>query len=77
VIAEIAPVLVPRGQLLRSIRAARPDGAPTYVIMDNLAAHKGEQVRRWARKNRVELRFTPTYASWADLRPGEPYRSRH
>ncbi|GAA3645781.1 hypothetical protein GCM10022267_35580 [Lentzea roselyniae] len=49
-----------------SIRAARPDGAPIYVILDNLSAHKGEQIRRWARKNRVELCFTPTYASWAD-----------
>ena len=36
---------------LRSIRAARPDGAPIYVILDNLSAHKGEQVRRWAKKN--------------------------
>jgi len=24
-----------------SIRAARPDGAPVYVTMDNLSAHKG------------------------------------
>lgn len=51
---------------LRSIRAARPDGAPIYVILDNLSAHKGETIRRWARKNRVELCFTPTYASWAN-----------
>ena len=34
--------------------------------MDNLSAHKGETIRRWARKNRVELCFTPTYASWAN-----------
>jgi transposase len=26
---------------LRSIRAARPDGGPRHVIMDNLSAHKG------------------------------------
>jgi DDE superfamily endonuclease len=51
---------------LRSIRTARPDGAPIYVILDNLSAHKGETIRRWARKNRVELCFTPTYASWAN-----------
>ena len=25
---------------LRSIRAARPDGAPIYVILDNLSANK-------------------------------------
>ncbi|WRZ37998.1 transposase family protein [Streptomyces sp. NBC_00151] len=51
---------------LRSIRAARPDGAPIYVILDNLSAHKGDAIRRWARKNRVQLCFTPTYASWAN-----------
>lgn len=51
---------------LRSIRAARPDDAPLYVILDNLSAHKGERIRAWARKNRVELCFTLTYASWAN-----------
>lgn len=51
---------------LRSIRAARPDGAPIYVILDNLSAHKGDNIRRWAMKNRVELCFTPTYASWVN-----------
>ncbi|MFI1169620.1 IS630 family transposase [Streptomyces sp. NPDC020801] len=51
---------------LKSIRAARPDGAPIYVILDNLSAHKGTDIRRWAKKNKVELCFTPTYASWAN-----------
>ncbi|GAA3561716.1 IS630 family transposase [Streptomyces osmaniensis] len=51
---------------LKSIRAARPDGAPIYVILDNLSAHKGADTRRWAKKNKVELCFTPTYASWAN-----------
>jgi transposase InsO family protein len=51
---------------LKSIRAARPDGAPIYVILDNLSAHKGSDIRRWAKKNKVELCFTPTYASWAN-----------
>ncbi|MFF1873185.1 IS630 family transposase [Kitasatospora herbaricolor] len=51
---------------LRSMRAARPDGAPIYVIMDNLSAHKGIKIRRWAKRNNVELCFTPTYASWAN-----------
>ncbi|MDI1463225.1 transposase [Catellatospora sp. KI3] len=48
------------------MRAARPDGAPIYVIMDNLSARKSETIRHWAGKNRVELCFTPTYASWAN-----------
>ncbi|MDQ0938463.1 transposase [Streptomyces sp. V1I1] len=51
---------------LKSIRAARPDGAPIYVIMDNLSAHKGTAIRRWANKHKAELCFTPTYASWAN-----------
>ena len=51
---------------LKSIRAARPYGAPIYVIMDNLSAHKGTRIRAWAKRHRVELCFTPTYASWAN-----------
>lgn len=50
---------------LKSIRAVRPDGAPIYVITDNLSAHKGAALRRWANQYKVGLRFTPTYASWA------------
>ncbi|WP_329604602.1 IS630 family transposase [Streptomyces radicis] len=51
---------------LKSIRAARPDGAPIYIILDNLSAHTGADIRRWAKRHKVELCFTPTYASWAD-----------
>ncbi|GCD40503.1 IS630 family transposase [Streptomyces paromomycinus] len=51
---------------LRSIRAARPDGAPVYVILDNLSAHLNWRIRRWAVRKNVELCFTPTYASWAN-----------
>jgi transposase len=51
---------------LRSIRAALPDGGPIYVFLDNLSAHLNWKIRRWAVKNKVELCFTPTYASWAN-----------
>lgn len=51
---------------LKSIRAARPDGAPIYIILDNLSAHTGDKIRCWAKKNKVELCFTPTNASWAN-----------
>jgi transposase len=51
---------------LKSIRAARPDGAPVYVVLDNLSANKTPAIRRWAARNRVELCFTPTNASWAN-----------
>lgn len=55
---------------LKTIRAARPDGEPIYVILDNLSAHKGAKIRAWAERHRVELCFTPTYSSWAN--PIEP-----
>nr|WP_306819841.1 IS630 family transposase [Streptomyces sp. CA-210063] len=51
---------------LKSIRAARPDGAPVYIILDTLSAYTGADIRRWAKKNKVELSFTPAYASWAN-----------
>jgi transposase len=51
---------------LKSIRAARPDGAPIYVILDNLSANKTPAIRTWAAKHKVRLCFTPTNASWAN-----------
>jgi transposase len=51
---------------LKSIRAARPDSAPIYVIMDNLSANKTPAIRVWAARHKVELCFTPTSASWAN-----------
>lgn len=51
---------------LKSIRASRPDGAPIYIILDNLSANKTPAIRTWAAKNKVELCFTPTSASWAN-----------
>ncbi|MDH6145937.1 hypothetical protein P3T35_007999 [Kitasatospora sp. GP30] len=51
---------------LKTIRATRPDGSPVYVILDNLSAHNGKKIRRWAHNNNVHLCFTPTNASWAN-----------
>jgi len=51
---------------LKTIRAARPDGAPIYVIEDNLAANKTPAIRAWAARHNVELCLTPTNASWAN-----------
>ena len=51
---------------LKSIRAARPDGAPVYVILDNLSANTTPAVRAWAAAHNVELCLTPTYSSWAN-----------
>ena len=56
---------------LKSIRAARPDGAPIYIILDNLSAHTGQDIRRWAKKNKGRAVLHP------DLRLlGQPDRGR-
>lgn len=36
------------------------------MILDNLSAHLNWKIRGWAARNKVELCFTPTYASWAN-----------
>jgi transposase len=51
---------------LQSIRARVDDGETIYVILDNLNHHKGPVIRAWCEANRVELLYTPTYASWAN-----------
>jgi hypothetical protein len=51
---------------VKSIRAARPDGAPIFVMMDNLSANKTPAIRAWAGQNKVQLCLTPTSASWAN-----------
>jgi transposase len=51
---------------LKSIRAARPGGYRLFVIMDNLSANKTPAIRSWAKRENVELCFTPTNASWAN-----------
>jgi hypothetical protein len=49
------------GDALKSIRAAR-----LFVILDNLSADKTPAIRRWAKRENVELCFTPANASWAN-----------
>jgi len=34
--------------------------------LDNLSAHRGVTIRKWATRNKVELCLTPTYSSWAN-----------
>ena len=43
-----------------------PTEPRSTIILDNLSAHTGADIRRWAKKNKVELCLTPTYASWAN-----------
>lgn len=59
----------------KSIRAARPDGGPIYVIADNWSGNKTPTIRTWAAAHKVHLCFTPTDASWANpsSRTSDPY----
>lgn len=49
---------------LRAIRARYPAHVRIYLVMDNLSTHWTPDIRRWARKSRVSLVPTPTYASY-------------
>jgi hypothetical protein len=51
---------------LQSIRAYLDDGKKIHVILDNLNHHQHREIRQWCKANKVELVFTPTYASWAN-----------
>ncbi len=36
-----------------------------HIIVDNLAVHKNKEVKEWvSKKIKIQLHFTPTYASW-------------
>ena len=48
---------------LSPVRAARPGGYRLVIILDNLAANKTPAIRRWAKRENVELCFTPVNAS--------------
>ena len=50
----------------KSIRAARPDGAPIYIICDNLSADTTPAIRVWSTRHKVEPCLTPASASWAN-----------
>ncbi len=42
-----------------------------HIIMDNLSAHKTQEVREWvASKPRIHLHFTPTSSSWLNAVEG-------
>lgn len=51
---------------LKTIRAARPDGAPIYVVLDNLSTNTTFAIKKWAAAHKVELCLTPTNASWTN-----------
>ena len=47
-----------------------PKGLEIHVVLDNLSAHKGPEIREWLahpRRKRWHLHFTPTSSSWLNL----------
>lgn len=48
------------------IRAPDPDGAAISIVPDNLSAHTGADIRRWAEQNKAERCPISAYASWAN-----------
>jgi transposase len=54
-------------RFLKQVTKAYPD-RELHLVMDNYAAHKHVEVRRWLEANpRVRVHFTPTSASWLNL----------
>lgn len=54
---------------LKSIRAARPDGAPIYVILDNWSGNKTKSIRTWAARHKTELH---AYLRWRNRHRRHP-----
>ena len=55
-------------RFLRMIDQTVPAGKEIYLICDNYATHKHENVKRWLGKHkRFHVRFTPTSASWLNM----------
>lgn len=51
-------------RFLMKIRARYEPHVRIYLVLDNLSTHTTKAIRTWARKNKVTLVFTPTYASF-------------
>ena len=49
---------------LGEVRKMYPRWMRLYIILDNFSPHKRKDVLKFARKNRMELVFTATNASW-------------
>lgn len=58
-------------QFLKQVERGVPKGLEVHIILDNLSAHKTEQVKQWLEENpRVQFHFTPTSSSWLNAVEG-------
>jgi transposase len=54
-------------RFLKQVARTYPD-RELHLVMDNYAAHKRVEIRRWLEANpRIQVHFTPTSASWMNL----------
>lgn len=52
---------------LRQVARAYPE-VELHLVMDNYAAHKHAEVKKWLAANpRIQVHFTPTHASWMNM----------
>ncbi len=55
-------------KFLSRIEENVPEDLDVHMILDNYSTHKTPAIRRWfAKRPRLHLHFTPTYASWINL----------
>jgi transposase len=55
-------------EFLKTIDREVPADLEIHLILDNYAAHKTPQVKRWLKRHpRFHLHFTPTSSSWLNL----------
>lgn len=54
-------------QTWKRLRTCYPASHRIYLVLDNLSSHWREDLRRFARRNKISLVPTPTYASWLNL----------
>jgi transposase len=58
-------------RFLNAVERAVPAGKTVHAVLDNYAAHKHPEVRKWlARHPRWTFHFTPTSASWLNAVEG-------
>jgi transposase len=51
-------------KVLQRMRAMYPAHERIYLILDNFSPHGVKEVRRFVKKNKITLVWTPTNASW-------------
>ena len=55
-------------RFLNRIKRETPKHLAFHLIVDNYAAHKTPEVKRWLKRHpRIHMHFTPTSASWLNL----------